>query len=191
MPAERWGVSGSGKPSRTLRRLKVMDDSLPTFPSRSDAGYGTFESVAAANWPRLVATAFAIVGDWGLAEDIAQESLEAAWKKWLMLHDPSRREPWLLQICVRRALSWRRLQLRRRLLTPRSPDDPVGVADGPEDHDLAIGFASCSRRQRAVVVLHFFHGYTLDECAQILGCRPGTARSHLARALATMRRSMS
>ncbi len=53
-----------------------MDDSLPTVPSRSDAGYGNFDGVAAANWPRLVATAFAIVGDWGIAEDVAQESLE-------------------------------------------------------------------------------------------------------------------
>jgi DNA-directed RNA polymerase specialized sigma24 family protein len=168
-----------------------MDDSLPTVPSRSDAGYGNFDGVAAANWPRLVATAFAIVGDWGIAEDVAQESLEAAWKRWLTLRDPSKRESWLLQICVRRALSWRRLQVRRRLLGPRSPDDPVALGDDPGDHDLAMGFACCSRRQRAVVVLHFFYGYTLDECAQILGCRPGTARSHLARALATMRRNMS
>src|SRR5207253_10799386 len=48
-------------------------------------------------------------------------------------------------------------------------------------------FRGLTRQQRAVVALHYQYGYTLDECAGLMGCRPGTARSHLARALQTPR----
>jgi RNA polymerase sigma-70 factor (ECF subfamily) len=57
--------------------------------------------------------------------------------------------------------------------------------------DFDRAFARLSAKQRAVFALHIHHGYTLDECASLLGCRPGTARSHLGRAVAALRREMS
>jgi DNA-directed RNA polymerase specialized sigma24 family protein len=45
-------------------------------------------------------------------------------------------------------------------------------------------------QQRTVITLHYHHGHGLDECADLMGCRPGTVRSHLARALTTLRREM-
>jgi DNA-directed RNA polymerase specialized sigma24 family protein len=41
-----------------------------------------------------------------------------------------------------------------------------------------------------VITLHYHFGYSLDECASLMGCRPGTARSHLGRALAMLRRKL-
>jgi RNA polymerase sigma-70 factor (ECF subfamily) len=52
-------------------------------------------------------------------------------------------------------------------------------------------FAALSRQQRAVVVLHYLYGYTLDECSQYMGCRPGSARQHLARALSRLRETLN
>jgi DNA-directed RNA polymerase specialized sigma24 family protein len=46
-------------------------------------------------------------------------------------------------------------------------------------------------KQRAVFTLHVRHGYTVAESAALMGCRPGTARSHLGRAVATLRKEMS
>lgn len=59
------------------------------------------------------------------------------------------------------------------------------------DLDLARAYAQLSKQQRAAVALHYFYGYTLDECAELLGNRPGTVRSHIARALATLRQAVS
>jgi len=42
----------------------------------------------------------------------------------------------------------------------------------------------------AVLVLHHLDGLTVQECATALGCRPGTARSHLGRAMAKLRREL-
>ena len=60
--------------------------------------------------------------------------------------------------------------------------------DGDVEWDRAFG--TLSSRQRTVIVLHYLYGYTLDESAQLMRCRPGTARQHLARALSRLRLEM-
>jgi RNA polymerase sigma factor (sigma-70 family) len=115
--------------------------------------------------------------------------MELAWRSWEALRDPSKRSAWLRQICVRRAI-----RTRRRLLPRLWLADTRDVnLQRPEDPDLDMDriFRRLSRQQRAVVTLHYEYGYTLDECAALIGCQPGTARSHLARALASLRKELS
>jgi hypothetical protein len=45
-----------------------------------------------------------------------------------------------------------------------------------------------SKKQRAAISLNYAHGYSVDECALFMGCRPGTVRTHLERGLATLRK---
>ena len=47
--------------------------------------------------------------------------------------------------------------------------------------------AALPRRQRSVLVLRYYEGLTDDEIAEILGARPGTVRSLISRALASLR----
>jgi RNA polymerase sigma factor (sigma-70 family) len=58
------------------------------------------------------------------------------------------------------------------------------------DPTLATAVSQLSSRQRAVVALHYGQGYSLDEIAQILRCGRGTVRTHLSRALGSLRRSL-
>jgi len=58
------------------------------------------------------------------------------------------------------------------------------------DPTVARALTLLSERQRAVVALHYGYGYSMDETAAVLGCRGGTVRSRLARALTALRRSM-
>jgi len=66
-----------------------------------------------------------------------------------------------------------------------------GPLPADPDLDLDRGYRRLTRQQRAVVTLHYEYGYTLDECAALIGCQPGTARSHLARALASLRKELN
>lgn len=59
------------------------------------------------------------------------------------------------------------------------------------DMDLDRAYRRLTHQQRAVVALHYEYGYSLDECAALIGCQPGTARSHLARALASLRKEIN
>jgi DNA-directed RNA polymerase specialized sigma24 family protein len=64
----------------------------------------------------------------------------------------------------------------------------IGRMDRPDLYlrrMITNGFLS--RRQRAVLVLRFYESRTDDEIAAILGCSPGTVRSHVSRALAGLR----
>jgi RNA polymerase sigma-70 factor (ECF subfamily) len=156
-------------------------------PVRAATG---FEAAVHAESGRLFAVAYSILRDPQEAEDAVQETMELAWRSWEALRDPSKRSAWLRQICVRRAIRTRRRLLPRLWLAEtgsaahrQTPEDP--------DLDLDRGFRRLTRQQRAVVTLHYEYGYTLDECAALIGCQPGTARSHLARALASLRKELN
>ena len=137
---------------------------------------------------RLFAVAYSILRDVQEAEDAVQETMELAWRSWDTLREPSRRGAWLRQICVRRALRSRRGLLPRLWLAETA--NVQGKIPEDSDVDLDRGYRRLTRPQRVVVTLHYEYGYTLDECASLIGCQPGTARSHLARALASLRKEL-
>jgi RNA polymerase sigma-70 factor (ECF subfamily) len=164
-------------------------DAAPSLTATALSDDSAASALLAAT-PRLLAIAGAILGSPSDAEEAVQEVLLSAWRAWDSLREPAARTAWLTRVCVRRCVRHRdALRLRRRHEAPmpealRSPDaETVDAAwDG--------AFARLSRRQRAVVSLHYYHGYTLDECAALLGCGPGSARQHLARALRRLRETI-
>ena len=101
-------------------------------------------------------------------------------------------EAWLTTICVRQCCR-RRVGLMRWMV--REPD--VATAGGEDVRfqgrllDLDRAQAQLSRQQRAALVLTYLHGYSADQCAELMGLAPGTVRSHLARALASLRKEMT
>ncbi|HEY6468932.1 MAG TPA: RNA polymerase sigma factor [Candidatus Dormibacteraeota bacterium] len=142
---------------------------------------------------RLFALALVITRDRSAAEDAVQETLLAAWKAWPTVSDPYRPGGWLTRICVNQCIR------RRRRFSPPVALDDASIADVTARRQIELGgdlvdfdraFGLLTARQRAVFTLHVRHGYTVTECAELVGCRPGTARSHLARAVATLRKEM-
>ncbi|HEV3232382.1 MAG TPA: RNA polymerase sigma factor [Candidatus Dormibacteraeota bacterium] len=161
----------------------------PLAASTEDA----FEVAVVTEAQRLWALAFSILEDAAEAEDVVQETLERAWRRWSSLRDADRREAWLTRICVRRSIDFRRRLRSRHMLVLRA-GSAVEPPPAPEDSataDLDRLYLTLSRHQRAVLVLHYHHGHSLDECARLMGCRPGTARSHLARALRSLREGLT
>ena len=57
--------------------------------------------------------------------------------------------------------------------------------------DLDRSYRKLSPKQRAALFLHYHHGYSIDECADLMTCGAGSVRTHLARALASMRKEMA
>jgi RNA polymerase sigma-70 factor, ECF subfamily len=141
--------------------------------------------------PRLLAIAAVIVGNSADAEDVVQDAMIAAWRRWDRIRDPARRDAWLTRICVRESVH-RGRKLRLRWMQEGAIDDRLaGPSSAQSETSWDGAFALLSRRQRAVVVLHYSYGYTLDECSRFMGCRPGTARQHLARALSHLRETLN
>lgn len=138
----------------------------------------------------LFRLAYAILRDPAEAEDVVQDTFEIAWRSWSSLREINQAPQWLKQICLRRSLRIRRGLFRRIFLAERALDEVDQRLTVSTDPDLDRAFRRLSLRQRAVISLHYVYGYELDDCAELMGCQPGTARSHLARALATLRKEL-
>ena len=155
--------------------------------------HGAFEVLATSTADRLYAVARLILRASDLAEDAVQEALVRAWQQLPSLRDPDRFDAWLHRLvvnaCADQGRQLRRLsnEVRPLSLEPSMGDQTGRVADREQ---LERGFRRLRPEQRAVVVLHFYSGFSAAEIASILGIPAGTARSRLHYATEAMRAAL-
>lgn len=152
-----------------------------------------FEVLATSAGDRLYAVARLILRSADLAEDAVQEALVRAWRQLPALRDPDRFDAWLHRLVVNACADQGR-QLRRWSaqvqpipLDASVSDDTGSVADREQ---LELGFSRLKPEQRAVIVLHYYSGFSAAEIARILGLPEGTARSRLHYATEAMRAAL-
>jgi RNA polymerase sigma-70 factor (ECF subfamily) len=168
----------------------TAEDWLMTL-GRSDAALHT---VVHRDSGRLYRIAFSVLRDQDEAEDAVQETWIKVWRGWDWAHDGTPPSAWLTRVCVNHCLNRRRgLLLRFRTMRRAGQlQAATNVSPPAVGHlDLARAYGTLSVKQRAAVALHYYHGFSVDECAEFMGCRPGTVRSHLARALGGLREEMN
>jgi len=143
-----------------------------------------FDSFVVARSPALLRTAYLLVQDETLAEDLLQTSLTKAWFAWRRIEgDP---EPYVRRILVTTSASWWRRRWTREAPTADLPDH-VAATGTPDWQDLWNAIGHLPRRQRAVVVLRYLEDRTEVETARLMGCSVGTVKSQCAKALAKLR----
>ncbi len=130
-------------------------------------------------------------GDAAAAEDIASQVFLAAARalpRWRDRGIPIRH--WLLRIATREVIRWahRRRRAEERLPDDREPVDPASVApaDSRDAERVRRALLTLPARHQEVVALHHIEGTAVDEVARLLDCAPGTVKSRLARARATL-----
>ena len=94
--------------------------------------------------------AYRMLGEQGLAEDVAQDTMTKAYSRWWRLRrDPER---WVTRVSANRAIDhWRKN--RREDLTPNEIERAQRGEPVVERMALADALSRLSRRQREVVVL--------------------------------------
>jgi RNA polymerase sigma-70 factor (ECF subfamily) len=154
--------------------------------------FAGFDLCLDAHRGRLYGIAYSILRNHADAEDALQGAFLKAWRAWPRLEDRSVAGAWMTRICVNHCIDHRRsLIARRQRDADAHRDAPAEARFQAELIDFDRAFAKLSRRQRAVLTLHHHHGYSIDECAEILGCGSGSVRTHLARAIARLREEMT
>jgi RNA polymerase sigma-70 factor (ECF subfamily) len=142
----------------------------------------SFEGFYAREYPLLVALAHALTGSRGHAEDVAQEAMLAAYRRWDEVGRLDAPHAWVRRVCANLAVSFvrRRLVEARGLLRLRSRRSEVTALDD-DDATFWAEVRRLPRRQAQCIVLFYVYGCSVDDVAQVLGCSDGTVKTHLTR----------
>jgi RNA polymerase sigma-70 factor (ECF subfamily) len=128
------------------------------------------------------------------AEDVLQDVLVLICRKLIWLREPEVFRPWAYRIASRAALrALKRRGGRERAATAAellgiTAPEPPGGAYPPEWIDrLPELIGTLSPASRAVLILHYSEGLSLDEIAAVLEIPRGTVKSRLAYGLSVLR----
>ena len=160
----------------------------------ADEEFGAFMR---GRWPVMVRLAYALSGDPGHAEDIAQAAFARAYAAWGRVSRAGDPDAYVRRIVIN--------ENRKRFRKHRVAEDLHGdLADtlagqragqaagqqGPEERQALLDALNClGPRQRAVVVLRYWLDLSEAETAAALNCSVGTVKSQASRALATLRKT--
>jgi RNA polymerase sigma-70 factor (sigma-E family) len=142
---------------------------------------GTCEDVYRAHYGRMVRVARMLTGSNEAAEDIVQDVFVGLYQRFDDIDDAA---GYLYRSVVNRCWSrrkhWRVVERRRHLTA--QPDATYDEID-----ETWTALRRLQPRRRAVVVLRYYEDLPLADIAEILGCRVGTVKSMLHRALAELK----
>ena len=141
--------------------------------------------------------AYLITRDAGEAQDAAQDAFVRAYYALDTFRDGSSFKPWLLRIVANQARNRRRSAGRRVELATRVGESRPsgGAAPSPEAAALQVearaelleALDGLRDEERLAVIYRYFLDLNEVEMAEAMGCRRGTVKSRLSRALAHLR----
>lgn len=142
----------------------------------------TVERLLAAIWPGCFRLAATLLGDWNLAQDVAQDACVVVHRKVRGLRSPAAFDAWLYRIVVREAS-----RVRRRSRRETRPCAEHFPADTSIALDVWHALAQLSRELREVTVLFYFDDLSGEQIAAVLRVPHATVRTRLARARERLR----
>ena len=157
------------------------------------SGAATLDSVYRAEWGRVVAALIRHLGDFDLAEEVAQEAFTAAVEQWAVTGVPEFPRAWLIQTARHKALD--RLRRRARFADKvaahtdspllRSVAGPETEADDFPDERLRLIFTCChpalALEAQVALTLRTLCGLETDEIARAFLVPTATMAQRLVR----------
>lgn len=155
---------------------------------------GQFERFVRGHSASLLRTAFLLTTDQYGAEDLLQDTLTHLYPRWQQVAEADSPLAYVRRSLVNRFLSDRRRAYRHDVLVADVPEwrDPSDVAGTvATEQDLLPLLRGLPDRQRAAVVLRYYHDLIDEQIGALLGCRPATVRTLLRRGLTALRAAQS
>ena len=136
---------------------------------------------------RAYRLAYRILGSGPAAEDVAAEALARAYSDWARVGRMEQRDAWVLRVATNLALD----QVRRTR-SKLEATAPVELADPTELLTLRLALVDALRtlpaRQQEALALRYFGDLTDGQIARVLRISAGTAKTHVHRGIAALRR---
>jgi len=190
-----WQVYGEGE-RVAARKRDPMQELVLTPPSRTaetefardvqqDGLRREFEERLAECGRLAYRVARGVLRNDADAEDVAQEALLRAYRRFERLRDRARFRSWLVRISFRLAIDRVRSSRRREVRetqwwrTERRPSTQDVAADREFREHLARAMDALPEKYRLVLLLAAMEGHSLEEVAEMLGLPVGTVKSRL------------
>jgi RNA polymerase sigma-70 factor (sigma-E family) len=152
-----------------------------------DVGFAAF---VRANSSSLFGTAYLLTGSADRAEKLLQDTLAQLYPRWGRVQAAEAPLAYVQPCVANRFVSSRRRPATHNVSLHFLPElpDATSLADRVVDRGLLWQLLGrLPDRQRAALVMRYFHDQPDAEIAEALGCRPATVRSLISRGIATMR----
>ena len=196
----------------TLAQLVPMEGRAAAGRARAAEGIGAqeFEQIVRDHQRRIYRVVFGQVHDPDVADTLTQECFLRAYRKRASFRGDSSINTWLTRIAInlaidharnRRQAFWKRLFLPNGRARDAGATAALEVADpqaSPERlaaarEELQAVWAvadELSGHQRAAFLLRFAEDLSLEEIAEVMDVQVGTVKSHLFRAVSTVRKKL-
>ena len=159
-----------------------------------------FDALAAQHAPTILRAAYVILGSGDEAEDVAQDTLIAAYRNLATYRHDAPFGAWLHRIAVNRSYD----HIRRRQRQHRLVDDLIGGSSGSDEDNAVLEaragevreevrelIAGLDAKNRAIVALRFLEDMPLKEIAATLDMPEGTVKRRLHEVLKVLRVRMT
>jgi len=167
--------------------------------SRREPGSGSAPRLAVAEsfdafylreLPSLVALARALSGS-AAAEDLAQEAMMAAYRRWdevALLDLPA---AWVRRVCANLSTSLIRRRAAETRAVLRAGGQRTAYAElPPEDATFWAEVRRLPRRQAQAISLHYVYDMAVSDIAVTLDCSESTVKAHLVRGRSALARRL-
>jgi RNA polymerase sigma-70 factor (ECF subfamily) len=176
---QEWILSETGAESEAadLRKERAHTEALA-------AGHQQWDSLLAENAPLAFRVARGVLRNDADAEDVAQEAMLRAYRRFDGLRERARFRAWLVRISFRIALdrlrAIKRRQVREAQWVLENSRNPAHQGDNAEfQRQFDRSMDELPEKQRLVLFLAAMEGHTLEEVSLLLAVPIGTVKSRL------------
>lgn len=151
----------------------------------------SFDSYVRARSHGLLRLAWLITRDWEDARDAVQDAFASVYPRWSRLPSGTGLDAYVSRCVVNACLTVLRGHRSRSMadvsVLGEAPSTPDPATDFVQADQLLGWCGELPPIQRAAVTLRFYRDLSYAEIGEVLGCREATARSHVHRAVTSLR----
>jgi len=135
-----------------------------------------------------------LTGNFEDAKDLTQETFTRAFININGFSGNSKFSTWLYKIAYNRSIDF--LRKRSKIKTGlneskfHAQEDKNKVLYTDKQEAIESALTNLTQNQKTAVVLYFYHGFSLKEIGEVLGCAHSTARVHLFRGLKKLKKEL-
>ena len=148
-----------------------------------------FAAFVAAATPRLRRTAYLMVRDWHLAQDLTQLALARMYASWSRIWQSANLDAYSRRVLMNAVFDLRKRRSDSEIVLADLPERPGERADGGVELHVTLlrALATLPVRDQAIVVLRHWEDQSVETVAEIVGVSVSVVKMQSMRSLARLR----